>query len=260
MIRFAVLASGSKANATVVEAFGFRILIDCGLSLRELSKRLGVIGLEVKDLDALLITHFHSDHIKGAAALLDKQPLEVYAAKGFHHIASKAKAQILKPLIEFQLGSFNIVAMPLPHDDGGSFGFVISSDDQNFVFATDLGYATEDLCFALKTADATIIESNHDLEMLQACAYPHFIKERIRSAYGHLSNCQSSHLLQTSLSSRCQQVVLAHLSERANHPFQALAQMRRTIITSVNVASQYEPSAWYSIAVANSELPICANA
>lgn len=246
-MRFTVLASGSKANATVVEAQGHSILIDCGLSLRELSRRLSMVGMELQDLDALLITHLHSDHVKGVQTLLEKMPLTVFAKPEFKSIPLGTKSYKLHHFDEFESGPFQIKAIPLPHDDGGSFGFVLKQDDSKLVFATDLGFATEDLALELQNTDATVIESNHDLAMLAECSYPTYIKDRIRSDYGHLSNCQSAELLKRYLSKQCQHVVLAHLSEKANHPAQALATMHHAIANSVTVASQTIPTAWLNL-------------
>jgi phosphoribosyl 1,2-cyclic phosphodiesterase len=247
MIRFTVLASGSKGNATIVESNNFRILIDCGLSLRELTTRMASCGLEPSKLDAILITHLHSDHVRGIPNLLQKFPLDIFVRKRMHDIGFKANWRKIQEFKEFELGPFKVMPIPLPHDDGGSVGYVISDGSYNLVYATDLGYPTEELAAVLKSADAAVIESNHDLRMLSECAYPDFIKNRIKSDYGHLSNCQSAELLATSLSPQCQHVVLAHLSERANHPVQALAQMRRSITNSVTVASQMVPTGWLSI-------------
>lgn len=247
MMRFTVLASGSKGNATIVESQGYRILIDCGLSLRELTKRLALVGLEPSDLNALLITHFHSDHVRGVPSILDKLPLEVFSRPGLPGLSSRMKFHELQAYKDYELEAFRMTAMPLPHDNGGSFGFILANNSDNLVFATDLGAATEDLAYALRSANATIIESNHDIEMLSTCSYPDFIKERIRSDYGHLSNCQTAELLAKNLSRDCQHIVLAHLSERANHPAQALATMHHAINKKVEVASQFVPTAWFDI-------------
>lgn len=246
-MRFSVLASGSKANATVVEAEGYRILIDCGLSLRELTRRLVLCDIEPVGLNALIVTHFHSDHVRGIPTLLDKYPLELFSRAGISGVSRKTKSFIFQNFKEVEIGPFLVTPLPLPHDNGGSFGFVITYGHQRLVFATDLGYPTADLAAALQDADATVIESNHDLDMLDACAYPDFIKERIRSEYGHLSNCQSAFLLNSSLTPKCQHVVLAHLSERANKPAQALVQMRKSICNPVSVAYQETPTGWMTI-------------
>ena len=246
-MRFTVLASGSKGNATVVESNGNRILIDCGLSFRELTKRMALVGLKPQDLDALLITHLHSDHIRGVSSVLEKIPLKVFARQEFYGVPLGIKSYKLRSYEEFELETFKITALPLPHDDGGSFGFVISSNSKRLVFATDLGFPTDELSLALKSADATVIESNHCLKMLDECSYPYFIKDRIRSEYGHLSNCQSADLLSRFLSKQCQHVVLAHLSEKANHPAQAMATMHHAITQKVNVASQSVPTEWFNI-------------
>ena len=256
MMRFTVLASGSKGNATVVEAEGRRILIDCGLSYRELTKRLDIVGLKPTDLDALLITHLHSDHIRGVSSVLDKVPLKVFARQEFYGIPLGIKSYKLRAYEEFELDALKITALPLPHDDGGSFGFVVNSNSTRLVFATDLGFPTDELALALKSADATVIESNHCLKMLDECSYPHFIKERIRSEYGHLSNCQSADLLSRFLFKQCQHVVLAHLSEKANHPAQAMATMHHAINKKVSVASQTVPTEWFNIFKSSSELAL----
>lgn len=246
-MRFAVLASGSKANVTVVESEGFRILIDCGLSLRELTRRLEICGLKPSDLDAVFITHFHSDHIKGLPTVLDKLSLEVFSRRGLPGVSAKTKSFHFQKSQEIQVGPLYVTPIALPHDNGGSHGFVISNGKERLVFATDLGYPTAELAAAMQDCDATVIESNHDLDMLDLCSYPDFIKERIRSEYGHLSNCQSAYLLNSSLAPKCQHVVLAHLSERANKPAQALETIRKVICNPVSAASQSIPTGWFEI-------------
>jgi len=254
-MRFSVLASGSRGNATIVEAEGYRILIDCGISHRELSRRLALRGEDSLDINSVFITHFHSDHIKGLPTFLEKVQVDLFASRRFPSLGFGNAHHYLTPLSEVEVGPFRILPLPLPHDNGGSLGFFITIGAFKFVFATDLGFATDDLVSAIAQADAVVLESNHDLQLLSSCAYPHFIKERIRSAEGHLSNCQTADLLATSLNPLCQHVVLAHLSERANNPRMALTAARGATSRPVVAASQSEPTEWF---VLKSEQPVLA--
>jgi phosphoribosyl 1,2-cyclic phosphodiesterase len=251
-MKFSTLASGSKGNATVVEAEGYRILIDCGLTIRELKRRLLTLDIELSSLHALLITHFHSDHIKGIPQLLknfadNPDGFEICSSRRFAMLPTKYRWQRLRISKEMELGPFSVMPFELPHDGGGSVGYKFSYNNKNFIFATDLGFPTSELGNLLQDADAVVIESNHDLDMLQQSEYPQFVKDRISSAYGHLSNCQSAELLSSTLSKDCQHVVLGHLSERANTHKIALANMRAAVSSPVSAASQHIPSNWYAV-------------
>lgn len=247
-MRFTVLASGSRGNAAIVESGGFRVLIDCGLSLRELTRRMQAHSISPDNIDALLITHFHSDHIRGIRALLQSVTVPVYAPRGFQYLDIPCEWGGLRAEHSIKLGPLIAVPLTLPHDDGGTFGFVF--DDcagKRFVFATDLGSPTSDLADAIASADALVIESNHCLQLLESCSYPDFIKRRIRSELGHLSNCQCSELLEKFLPDSCETVVLAHLSEKANDPRSALKAMANVVGRRLHAASQHVPSGWIEI-------------
>ncbi len=251
-MKFSILASGSKGNASVIEAEGFRILVDCGLSIRELKRRLLVRDVELSSINALLITHFHSDHIRGVPQFLkcfSENPagIEICTYRRIAAITEKYKWHRLRISREMEVGPFSVMPFALPHDGGGSVGFRFTYNNKHFVFATDLGFATQELADLLQGADAAMIESNHDLDMLKNCEYPQFVKDRISSEHGHLSNCQSAELLNRSLKKECQHVVLGHLSEKANTHEIALSNMRQAVSNSVTAASQHAPSEWYSI-------------
>jgi len=246
-MRFSSLASGSKGNSSVIEADDFRVLIDCGIPYKELSRRLEKIELSPDSIDALLITHFHSDHISGLETLFQRHDIEIFAPAGFQWLPLHLDWFQLDVKETLELGPFSVQAIQLPHDDGGSLGFHIGYNTQNLVFATDFGTPTPQLQEALSIADFAMIESNHDLEMLATCSYPDFLKRRIKSQHGHLSNCQCRDMLSKALNKKCQQVMLAHLSENANEATLAKKTVQEGTSIEISIAGQYEVSGWREI-------------
>jgi phosphoribosyl 1,2-cyclic phosphodiesterase len=239
-VRVCLLASGSKGNSIFVEAGAGKVLIDAGLSARELLLRLAAIGVEGRELDAILISHEHSDHVRGAGALARKLklPLLVSVQTCRASSASIGKTEI----IEFESGSpfsfkeMRIDPFPTTHDAHDPVGFMIECDEGRIGIATDLGIATRLVQEKLKGCQALVLESNHDEEMLSKGPYPWPLKQRIRSRHGHLSNSESAALLEEILHPGLEAVFLAHLSEVNNDPAIALETARR-LVDSSNICS-----------------------
>lgn len=232
-MRVCLLASGSKGNSIYVEAGGSRLLIDAGLSAAELLRRLGSVGAESEKLDAILITHEHSDHVRGTGTLARKLkiPLLVNAQTCRAGSAFIGKAEI----IEFESGSpfifkdLQIDPFPTTHDASDPVGFMIECGEGKFGMATDLGIATRLVKDKLKGCRAVVLESNHDEEMLVNGPYPWHLKQRIKSRHGHLSNSESAELLDEIMHSDLNAVFLAHLSEVNNDPDLALGVARKLL-------------------------------
>ena len=221
-MRVCLLASGSRGNATLIEADGCRVLIDAGLSAREINRRLGEIGLYADDLDALLITHEHRDHVGGIGPLARRHHLPVYivpqTAAAIPQLGKIAALHHFRPGDRFSLGPLEISSFSITHDATDPVGFVISSSEGRVGYATDLGIATRLVADQLKGVRVLVLESNHDEQMLLDGPYPWPLKQRIQGRHGHLSNRAAAELLRQLAWDGLEAVFLAHLSEENNHP------------------------------------------
>ena len=224
--RFCVLASGSKGNALWVEAGDDVVLVDCGLSGKELKKRLAAAGLDPCRIKAVLVTHEHRDHILGAgvAARLLKKPL--YINRSTWNRAAPTLGRIEPVFFEtgrrLVVGDLAIHPFSTSHDSADPVGFTFQSGDTRLGLATDLGIATALVKERLRGCQALILESNHDPQMLIDGPYPWDLKRRVRGRQGHLSNEDAALLLAELLHPGLSHVVLAHLSEVNNRPELAL--------------------------------------
>jgi len=256
-LQVCLLASGSKGNAVFVASRETRILIDAGLSARELKSRLGAIGVAWEDLDAILVTHEHGDHCRGLGPLARACNLPVYVHADTR--AALPNPGRLAEVREFDGGTalcwrdLRIEPFPLTHDAVAPVGYAIETPEGKVGVATDLGIATRLVADRLKGCRALVLESNHDEEMLRDGPYPWHLKQRIRSNHGHLSNTASAQLLQEILWDGLEAVFLAHLSEVNNHPGLAEASAR-AVLSRQNlcqpilvVGSQTRPSACFTV-------------
>ena len=267
MVRFTVLASGSKGNATVVTGGRTRILVDCGLSCRELFRRMRQVGEEPETLDAILITHEHSDHVGGVAVTARKLGIPVYFTEGTHRAwmrwlspaepeePAKAKEPTWLPAVEyfaageaFEIGDIRISPFTTPHDAADPVGFVFAAEGVRMGFVTDLGYISPNVKAQLKDLDLLLLESNHDLEMLRDGPYPWSVKQRVMSRVGHLSNEAAASFLEEDYDGQAAYVILAHLSESNNLPELARVTAERALngrasllANMLLLATQHEP-------------------
>lgn len=232
-MRLSLLASGSKGNSLFLETGSCRLLIDAGLSGRETILRLSSIGIDAATLDGILVTHEHTDHVRGVGALARKLKLPVLGSsrtlQAARHVIGRAE------FIEFDAGSpfvfkgVSIDPFSITHDACDPVGFRIESGEGCVGFATDLGIATRLTRDKLKECRALVLEFNHDEQMLQDGPYPWHLKQRIRSRHGHLSNAEGTDLLEELLHPGLQGVFLSHLSEVNNDPALAMASARGLI-------------------------------
>jgi phosphoribosyl 1,2-cyclic phosphodiesterase len=222
-MRFAVLSSGSKANCTYLENQGTAILIDCGLSAKETERRLVALGINPASINAIVVTHEHSDHIMGLSVFSRRYKIPVYANKSTSkHFKPIYAKEHIKTGEKFVVGSLEIESFSIVHDASDPVGYVINGSGIKFAQATDLGRVTQSVKHALVDSIAIVLESNHDQEMLANCDYPWELKQRIASSHGHLSNDCAGALLQELSHNDLNYVVLAHLSENSNRPDIAL--------------------------------------
>lgn len=223
MLRFRVLGSGSAGNATLVEADGARLLIDAGLGSRDLAERLLSAGVDPASLLAVLLSHEHGDHARGAASFSRKWGVRLMGSRGTYAAAGLGAEEIagydvLEPLAARALGPFTVRGVPVPHDAAGPMAFVVACGGGALGHATDFGHLNRSLVEAFRPCDAVLIESNYDPGMLRDGPYPWSLKARITGGYGHLSNADTGRFLEKGLGEACRAVWLAHLSETNNHP------------------------------------------
>lgn len=230
-MRFCTLASGSKANATLVESGGTRLLIDCGLGPRVLAKRLSDAGVSPTSIDAVIVTHEHIDHVRGLVQAVTKWSWPVISTAGTLSALPDLPAD-RQMATSYEtartVGECTVELVPVPHDAAQPAGVVITAkrSGARIGVATDLGHVPDAIGAAFERLDYLVFESNHDEVMLRTGPYPPFLQERIASSTGHLSNRQAGGLLTRIAHRGLRQVLLAHLSQQNNDPQLALTAAR----------------------------------
>jgi phosphoribosyl 1,2-cyclic phosphodiesterase len=230
-----------------------RILVDAGLSMLQLRKRLKTIGEDLNSIDAVLVTHEHSDHIAGLPVLARNR--DIRAVIWLSRLTEPrigwgeerpARIETFQAGAEFMIGDIDVQSFSIPHDAVDPLGFCFQTQGVRIGIATDLGYVPESVKFHLHRADWLLFEANHDLDMLKVGPYPWSVKQRVMSRVGHLSNLHMSEYLTQDLDSCTRNLVLGHLSEHNNHP--AIVQMiadealqQRGFETRLSIASQHAP-------------------
>ncbi|MEW6426438.1 MAG: MBL fold metallo-hydrolase [Thermodesulfobacteriota bacterium] len=221
-MRFCVLGSGSRGNATFVEAAGVRLLIDAGFSGREIERRLAGVGIAADSLSHLLVTHEHGDHIRGVGILSRRYRLPVYcnratlAAAG-DGLAGLHRVEAFETGVGFSLGGLACHPFAVSHDAAEPVGFLLDDGVASLGYCTDTGAVSRLMRHRLSGCGALILECNHDPELLKNGPYPPPLKQRVRSKSGHLANHESLAFLSELLHPGLRQVVLAHISETNNH-------------------------------------------
>jgi phosphoribosyl 1,2-cyclic phosphodiesterase len=230
-MRFSVLASGSGGNACYVETDQARILIDAGLSCRELMRRLETVQADPKALDALVVTHEHVDHMRGAGPLARLLDIPVYINRSTFRKSLKTLGNLSKPMTihtgqTITINDLSIETFTKCHDTADPIGLVLSSDGSRLGLITDLGRSTQVVEDRLRGCHALIIEFNHDQKMLENGPYPWEVKRRIKGAEGHLSNQQAGELLEAVAHKDLDLVILAHISRVNNDEVRAFKEAR----------------------------------
>lgn len=230
-MRFAWLGSGSRGNAALIEAGGCCVMVDCGLGLKEAVARLARLGRTPSDIDAILVTHEHSDHIGGVARFAARYAIRVMAtpgtARGFR-LRPPPRLEYISAHETFSCAGLEIIPMPVPHDAREPCQFVFSDGAVRLGIVTDLGTVTAHVVATLQGCDAIALECNHDTEMLAAGPYPESLKRRVGGYLGHLANEQAAELLGALDLARLRHVIALHLSETNNTP-----QLARTALARV---------------------------
>lgn len=231
---FCPLASGSKGNCTYLGTSQTKILIDAGLSAKGIKTRLESINVDISEIDAILITHEHSDHIQGLKVLAYKMGIPVFAnaetAKGIvEHFHDCPKFKIFSTGETFEFGDLEIHPFSIQHDTLDPVAFTIRTGDLKLGFCTDLGFATTLVQNQLRQCDYMVLEANHQPSMVHASARPMIYKQRVLSRSGHLSNEACGKLLAAVAHSQLKHVHLAHLSSECNSPEVALSVVREIL-------------------------------
>jgi len=229
-VSLTVLSSGSRGNGSVMVSSRTRLLVDCGLSCRELCRRMMLAGMAPESIDAILITHEHSDHVGGLYVMAKKFHLPVYISAPTHaawrryykdsagNKVNAERVEFFEPGRGFHVGDIEVMPFTIPHDATDPVGFTFKTEGIKVGVATDLGYMPMSVKDHLKGCDALMIESNHDLEMLRQGPYPWSVKQRVMSRVGHLSNDALADFFASDYDGGAAFLILAHLSEQNNHP------------------------------------------
>lgn len=256
MLNFCSLFSSSSANSLLVYDEITKILIDCGSSLKRTSAALLGLNIDIKSIDAILVTHEHSDHTSGLATISNKYNIPVYVnSLTYNELPNSDKLKNIVTINygEFEIGSLKITSFKTPHDGISPSGYSIESDSSKITIATDLGHIDRNILKYFEGSDFVFIESNHDLEMLKNGPYPYPLKRRILSDFGHLSNKSCAELVCYLASKGIKRFMLGHLSDSNNTPEIAFDETSKAIefnglnIDSLSVAPKDEISEIISI-------------
>lgn len=258
-MRFSVLGSGSGGNAAVVECGGLRLLIDAGLSAKQLSLRLLQVGIDPKSLDGILLTHEHGDHVRGLKVFLKQNPVPVFTTAATARVVREAGIdggswKFFEAGQAFAIGAIAIETFAIQHDAVDPVGFVVGNGSQRLGFLSDAGFVTRSMTDRLRGLDGLFVEANYDEDLLESdTKRPWSIKQRISSRHGHLSNRQVTELIRDIAHPALGRVVLGHLSSDCNTPDIVLTGIRACLDemghhhVGLHCACQDEPSDWFHL-------------
>jgi phosphoribosyl 1,2-cyclic phosphodiesterase len=237
MVRLTVLGSGSSGNCAVVSTDRTTLLIDAGLSAKQICVRLEAAGYSLDQLDGILLTHEHQDHTNGLEVLSGKRPLPLYATaltretlQGSLKFRSPPSWRMMTTGSAFDFQDLRIECFPVPHDAVDPIGFVIADEESRLGVLSDVGFVTNLIKDRLKAADSLFVEANYDTQLLEAdTKRPWATKQRISSRHGHLSNDQAAELIESVAHPGLHHVVLGHLSDDCNDPDRATQRIQESL-------------------------------
>jgi phosphoribosyl 1,2-cyclic phosphodiesterase len=251
-MRFSSIGSGSKGNSTIVEYDDTIILVDCGFSLKETEKRLSIVGIAPSKINAILVTHEHSDHIRGVSSLAKKYKIPVMATAGtskFLRNSSALNLTCIDTQSDFHVENLTVTPVLVPHDAREPVQFIIRGGLLTFGILTDVGAITEHIIELYKRCDGLMIESNHDKDMLLNGSYPRSLKDRVGSNWGHLNNKQMLYFLKNIELEQLQELVIGHISENNNSVLlveETISEISKQL-SSVSFATQNEGFGWIEL-------------
>jgi len=237
MLNLVSLFSSSKGNCTYVFSEKTKLLVDIGVSAKRLTEALSTINVLPEEIQGVLITHEHSDHIKGIKVFCKRHNIPVFASKKtWQSLVSLELDEALKndfePYESFTVGDINILPFSIPHDAIDPCGFNLLCEKEKVTVATDIGHITPQLLSYFENSSSILLESNHDINMLRAGNYPYLLKQRIIGNYGHLSNIISAETVEYLIKKGTKKFILAHLSEDNNLPSLALETVKSRLYTN----------------------------
>lgn len=247
-MKICVLASGSKGNVTYIETEKAKFLIDIGTTSLYAERKLKDIGIDPRDINGILITHTHTDHVSGIRVFIKKYQTKLYLTPSIYK-----ELNILFPILNYeivdrqiQFQDLDVEIFKTSHDAPDSNGYILSDNNSSIVYITDTGYINIKNHNKLKNKDLYVIESNHDVEMLMNGSYPYNVKQRILGDVGHLSNKDCSSYVAKFIGEKTKDIILIHLSEENNTPEKALDTLNETLlkvgkqVEHIYIASQTE--------------------
>lgn len=234
-MRFVSIASGSSGNCIYAGTESTHVLIDAGISTKRIEKGLFEVGVKPAELSGICITHEHSDHVKGLGVLARKYEVPIYGTEGTLKEIRKMKSlgeypkELLNPIlpdVDFAVGDLTVKPFHIDHDAADPVAYRIQSGNKSIAVATDLGHFNQYTIDHLLDLDAVLLESNHDIRMLETGPYPYYLKRRIMGDFGHLSNENAGRLLNCILNDKLKHILLGHLSQENNLPELAFETVR----------------------------------
>jgi phosphoribosyl 1,2-cyclic phosphodiesterase len=252
-LRFTYLASGSRGNVCLIQSGTTLVMIDCGLAVRQVRHRMAERELDLDDLDAILVTHEHGDHLRGVGRVARASGAKVWMTPGTYQGWKDSRVpdlELFDPRQAFEIGALTIRPTPVPHDAREPCQYVVEDADHRLGVLTDLGCATPEVIAHYSGLDAWALEANHDTEMLATGPYPKPLRDRVGGDKGHLSNAQAASLLAAVDRSRLQQLIAVHISEKNNRPELATAALTAVTGSSetvVRAATQANGTPWINL-------------
>lgn len=262
-IRLCSLSSGSSGNCIYVGSESSGMLVDCGVSGKEILENLKNIGVCTSNIKGILVTHEHSDHTKGVGIISRKLNIPIYANAGtwegmgssIGNIKSE-NIRIFETKVDFNINEIDINSFSIPHDASDPVGYSFRLGNKKVCIATDLGYFSEEVKINIQKSDLVILEANHDIEMVKVSSYPYFLKRRILSDLGHLSNEAAGKAVLELIDTGVKTVLLGHLSQENNFPelayqtVKGILEEKKVVIgkdIELNVAPRRGVSKYYEI-------------